>query len=116
MTTVNLQKPASEKMITWQTRKPKKQGRRVASRQPHRLEIAGSIPAPATNNNGGEMKMKQDPILAEVASQICSSGICLAEPKKKSKLLPICSPSQAKALEKCILDVKAKLPAKCKSS
>ena len=82
----------------------------MASRQPHRLEIAGSIPAPATNSNGGEMKMKQDPILAEVASQICSSGICLA---KRSKL-PICSPAQAHKLENCILDVKAKLPAKCK--
>ena len=224
------------------------QGRRVASRQPHRLEITGSIPAPATNNNGGEMKMatdksicrqlgrllkeepwgsdmlrdyslrleyqakqaaecpkiqreayeraaivrnaitslmqatykkgsevqmKQDPILAEVASQICSSGICLAErsnpvrcisegsrgkkerqvtcyegakvlarkvypnpvearkatrrfvkeyeTKGTAKLaasacskLPICSPAQARKLENCILDVKAKLPARCK--
>jgi len=58
------------------------------------------------------MKMKQDPILAEVASQICSSGICLAERSK----LPICSPAQARKLENCILDVKAKLPAKCKPS
>ena len=42
------------------------QGRRVASRQPHRLEITGSIPAPATNsdwcynNNGDEVKMATD--------------------------------------------------------
>ena len=64
----------------------------------------------ATYKKGSEVQMKQDPILAEVTSQICSSGICLA---KRSKL-PICSPSQAKVLERCILDVKAKLPAKCK--
>ena len=57
-----------------------------------------------------EFMYAQDPILAEVASQICSSGICLA---KRSKL-PICSPAQARKLENCILDIKAKLPAKCK--
>ena len=28
-------------------------------------------------------RMEQDPILAEVISQICSTGICLAKPKKK---------------------------------
>jgi len=33
----------------------------------------------ATYKKGSEVQMKQDPILAEVASQICSSGICLAE-------------------------------------
>jgi len=159
----------------------------------------------ATYKKGSEVQMKQDPILAEVNSQICSSGICLAKSRKRvrtpgwgeisqyvnrpqtknfkiyvsqvssgkweflgdiplglvepgtehSRLfdtreealaaakklgfeegkiysketgeevkpsplqgnpgkLPICSPSQAEALEKCILDVKAKLPARCK--
>ena len=57
--------------------------------------------------------LKQDPILAEVTRQICSTGVCLAEPKKKGKL-PLCTPSQAKSLERCILDVKAKMPSSCK--
>ena len=61
--------------------------------------------------NGGEVKMA-DPILAEITRQICSTGICLAEPKKRSKL-PICTASEKKKLESCILAVKAKLPAKC---
>jgi len=59
------------------------------------------------NKSGGEMKMS-DPILAEVTSQICSTGICLAGAKKKSKL-PICTVSQAKALRRCAEDVKAKI-------
>ena len=60
-----------------------------------------------------EVEVAQDPILAEVTSQICSTGICMAKPKKKG-MLPICSPSQAKALRRCSEDVKAKLPSKCK--
>ena len=62
------------------------------------------------NKSGGEVKMaefKQDPVLAEVASQICSSGICLGA-KGRSRL-PVCSADQAKKLEACILDVKAKI-------
>ena len=60
---------------------------------------------PRKTGRGGEMEMS-DPILAEVISQICSTGICLAEPKKKSKHLPICSPAQAKARESCIIKLK----------
>jgi predicted aspartyl protease len=69
---------------------------------------------PVFFQSGGEKmaELKQDPILAEVASQICSTGICLGA-KGKGKL-PICSAEQKKALERCILDVKAKLPEKCK--
>lgn len=59
----------------------------------------------------GEVKMS-DPILTEVISQICSTGICLAEHKKDK--LPICTPARTKKLEKCIVDVKAKLPEMCK--
>jgi len=51
-----------------------------------------------------ELKMA-DSILAEVASQICSTGICLGEPKKKSPL-PICTASQKKDRESCIRQLK----------
>jgi len=54
-----------------------------------------------------EANFAQDPILAEVTRQVCSSGICLGA-KGKDKL-PICSAEQAKALERCILDVKEKI-------
>ena len=53
---------------------------------------------------GGEVKMA-DPLLAEITKQICSTGICFAESKEKSKL-PICTASQAKDRESCILKVK----------
>ena len=33
--------------------------------------------------------------------------------RRHSKNLPLCSPPDAQKLESCILDVKAKLPAKC---
>ena len=53
---------------------------------------------------GGEVKMA-DPLLAEITKQICSTGICLAKSKKKSKL-PICTASQKKARESCIRQLK----------
>ena len=46
-----------------------------------------------------------DPILAEVARQVCSTGMCFAKPGKKSRL-PICTASQAKDRKSCILKVK----------
>jgi hypothetical protein len=60
-----------------------------------------------SNKSGGEVRMAIDPILDEVASQICSSGICLGA-KGKGRL-PICSAEQARKLEDCILDVKEKI-------
>ena len=56
--------------------------------------------------------LAQDPILAEITKQLCSTGVCFASPKKGK--LTICSPSQAEALRRCSEDVKAKLPSKCK--
>ena len=50
-------------------------------------------------------KLAQDPILAEITRQVCSTGICLGEPKKKSKL-PICTASQKKARGNCIIKIK----------
>ena len=51
-----------------------------------------------------ELKMS-DPLLAEIASQICSTGICLAGSKKKSRL-PICTASQKRDRESCIRQLK----------
>ena len=56
---------------------------------------------------GGMVEMA-DALLAEIARQICTSGACFARGDKKAKL-PICSPMEAKVLERCILDVKAKI-------
>jgi len=61
---------------------------------------------------GGVAMKMFDPLLAEITRQVCSTGICLAESRKKSKL-PICSAPEKKKVEQCILDVKAKLPNKC---
>jgi hypothetical protein len=80
-------------------------------------------PAPALfqnwclpNNKEGEEKMKTelkaDPLLAEIASQLCSGRVCFARSDKTDRL-PICSPSEAKALERCITKVKAKQPKYC---
>ena len=53
---------------------------------------------------GGELKMS-DPLLAEIASKVCSTGVCFAEPKKKSRL-PICTSKQVAARERCIIKLK----------
>jgi hypothetical protein len=56
--------------------------------------------------------LKADPLLTEIASQLCTGGICFARGDETDRL-PICSPSEAKALERCITRVKAKQPKYC---
>jgi len=48
--------------------------------------------------------LAQDPILAEITKQLCSTGVCFAKPKKGE--FPVCSPSRAEARESCIREVK----------
>jgi len=65
------------------------------------------------NNKEGEFQ-QVDSLLAEIASQICTSGACFARGDKKAKL-PICSPAQKEAREHCILAVKERnIEAGCK--
>ena len=59
-----------------------------------------------------EVEVAQDPLLAEITKQVCSTGACFAKGSNPKKL-SICSASEKKKLEWCILDVKAKLPSKC---
>lgn len=55
-----------------------------------------------------------DPLLAEIASQICQTGACFARGDKKGKL-PVCSPAQREARERCLLAVKERnVEAGCK--
>jgi hypothetical protein len=48
-------------------------------------------------------ELRQDPILAEIASQICTVGLCNPDSEK-----PICSSNELKKLERCITKVKAR--------
>jgi len=45
-----------------------------------------------------------DPLLAEIARELCGIGMCLAYEGKKT--LPVCSIAKGKKLERCILKVK----------
>jgi hypothetical protein len=57
-------------------------------------------------------ELRADPLLTEIASQLCTGGVCFARSDKTDRL-PICSPSEAEALERCIIKVKAKQPKYC---
>ena len=60
-----------------------------------------------------EEEMKQDPILAEIAKQICGGGLCaFANPESEEK--PVCTSKELKTLERCIQQVKDKQPKRCK--
>uniref|UniRef100_A0A6M3IRC7 Putative aspartyl protease n=1 Tax=viral metagenome TaxID=1070528 RepID=A0A6M3IRC7_9ZZZZ len=65
------------------------------------------IPGFQSSVSGGKGELHQaDPLLTEIASQLCDMGTCLLASGKKSKTLPLCSPPGAKKLERCILSVK----------
>ncbi len=117
-----------------ETQRSLTQGGQVVSRSPHKAEIVGSTPTPATKavsitgrcgasvdtcqftirrkgkphliTKEVETAKVTDPLLDTIAKELCTTGVCLAT--EGSHPLPVCTKSKAKKLERCILSVKAK--------